>query len=134
MTTTPDAFYASAIRRIYRNIGALAGAGTIAAFAWKGWTAGAGFLFGAAVSWFAFAAFHHLANRLGSSPEAPRGQAKQFAVAWMIGFRWVAVGATGYGIIKYLGINKVALLAGLMVLAAAVLAEILFELIFLRDA
>lgn len=133
MTATPDQFYQDAIRRIYRIIAFLAAAGAVAGLAW-GWRASVGFALGAAISWFAFSAFHFLAGRLGRSPDKPADQGRHFAVAWMIGFRWIAVGLAGYVIIEVLGVNKGAFLAGLTVLGAAVLIEILFELILHRDA
>lgn len=133
MTASSDQFYHDAIRRIYHNILFLAAAGTAGLLPW-GWRASAGFAFGAAISWFAFSAFHFLAGRLGRGPDKPAEQGRRFALAWMIGFRWVAVGLAAYVIIKVLGVAKGAFLAGLMVLGAAVLIEILFELILHHNA
>ena len=83
----------------------------------------AGFLAGTSLSLLSF----HSLRRLGEGlqPGAPplRGSAAFF------GFRYALIGAGAYVIVKLLGISVVPVLEGLLVTAAAVLAEILYELV-----
>jgi hypothetical protein len=61
----------------------------------------------------------------------PAGRSKaRFAV--LFGLRYFLFGAAGYAIVKYFGISLLALLIGLFVAVAAVVFEILYELIYAR--
>jgi len=48
----------------------------------------------------------------------------------ILGLRYLLIGAAIYAIVKYLEINLVAILLGLFVSVAAVIFEILYELIY----
>ncbi len=125
MSDTGDQFYAAAYRRIYRNLGALAIIGAIAAAIWKGWLFGLGFLAGGLGALAIFGWFHYLGSALGGDGPA---RSKR-ALAWAAGMRYLLLGAVAYAMIKYLGISNVSFLLGLSILAPAVLIEILTELI-----
>jgi hypothetical protein len=127
--TADQEFYERAIRRIYRNLVALSLAGTLAAAALKGTAVGAGFLIGGGGAILLFYWFHRLVSGLsGTSARRP-----PLWLAWGIGFRYLIIGGAAYVMMKYLGINSVALVAGLLVIAPAILVEILYELIFVRS-
>jgi hypothetical protein len=123
-----EAFYRAAMARIYRLLVVVSIAGTVFAFAWKGWPAGGGFALGAAASTLSFRWLHRLVNALGARGQ----QSGKGRLAWLFGFRYLIFGLSAYVIVKYFGINPVAVVLGLFAAAAAVLIEILFELIYAR--
>jgi|SRR5579883_127690 hypothetical protein len=112
-----------ALARIMRIGMMLALAGTI--YVWASLDAGmaAGFLTGAALSLFSFHTLRRLGEGLEPGSPGLRGSAGFF------GLRYVIIGAAAYGIVKLLGISMMPVLAGLFVAAAAVIIEILFELV-----
>jgi TRAP-type C4-dicarboxylate transport system permease small subunit len=122
-----EQFYRDAMRRIYRYLVCCAAAGAVAALVWGGWRAAAGFAVGAAVSAINFRWFHKLVDRLGGAAGKAAG-----ASAWSLGFRYIIFGLAAYAIVKYFGINPITVLAGLFVVAAAVLIEILYEILYAR--
>jgi hypothetical protein len=120
-------FYQLALGRITRIAMVLGAAGTLVAFTARGWRSGAGFAIGAAISLINFYWWKSLAAALGSSGERPlRG------TAIVMVLRYGAVGAALYAIVNVLGITLAGVLAGLFVSVAAILIEILYELLFLR--
>jgi hypothetical protein len=114
------------LARIVRIGIALEIAGTIYVWASRDARTAAGFLAGGSISIFSF----HTLRRLGQGlqPGAPplRGSAAFF------GLRYIIIGAAAYVIVKLLGISVMPVLAGLFVAAAAVILEILYELLFLK--
>jgi len=120
--------YVGAVRRIYRLTVALSVAGALAA-AWVGgppW--GIGFLIGATISLLNFRWLHRLVDSIGPNPRShPGGTVRFFLVS-----RYVLFGVVGYVIVKYFKVNIMAALIGLFVAVAAVLIEILYELIYAR--
>jgi hypothetical protein len=102
-------------------------AGAVGAYYFQGAPGGAGFSIGAAFSVANFRWMKQLAAALGGK-EPP----KQLWRAVFFGGRYLLFGAVCYGIVKVFGINVLAVLAGLFVAAAAVLLEILYELIYAR--
>jgi len=120
-------FYQLALARITRIAMVLGLAGTLVALTARGWRNGAGFAIGAAISLINFYWWKSLAGALGSSGERPlRG------TAIVMVLRYGAVGAALYAIVNVLGITLAGVLAGLFVSVAAILIEILYELLFLR--
>jgi len=83
----------------------------------------AGFLAGAGLSYVNFDLLSGLAHVMGGSASKARG--------WgvLIALRYAIVGTAAYVIVRILGITPVALLAGLLAAFAAVILEILYELI-----
>lgn len=119
-----ERFAARALGRIERTTLFLAGAGAIAAGAWRGWPWAAGFLLGAAASWFNFTWIRKVANSLGNvTAQPPRAR-----VAIVLGLRYTLLAAGAYVIVKLTQISLAAALMGLFVSVAAVILEILFEL------
>ena len=105
---------------------ALGIAGTISVWAARDSRIAAGFLVGASLSIFSF----HTLRRLGMGLEP--GAAPLRGSAAFFGLRYIIIGAAAYGIVKLLGISGLPVLAGLFVSAAAVILEILYELLFLK--
>ena len=97
--------------------------GTAAMFFARGRGAAAGFLAGAGISYVNFELLSGLAHVIGGSAPKARG--------WgvLIALRYAIVGASVYVIVRILGITPVAVLAGLLAAFAAVILEILYELI-----
>ena len=112
--------------RIVRIGIALAAAGAIYVLIAFGPATAAGFIAGSALSIFSF----HTLRKLGVGLQP--GPAPFRASAAIFGLRYVIIGAAAYVIIKLLEISVMPLLAGLFVSAAAVIVEILYELLFLK--
>ncbi len=126
MTNQPDEFvYARAMRRASRLMLALGAAGAAAAFAWRGWTWGAGFVLGAVASWLNFRWLKGVADSFGG--KRPRAYVMVFGT-----LRYVLLVASAYAILRYSPISLPAALAGLFVAVAAVIVEAVFELVYAR--
>lgn len=128
MTANSEAaHFDRAIERIRRAMLWLSVAGTLAAFGWKGWAWALGFLAGAAVSLLNFRWLHQLVAALGEGAPRPRKRLILF-----LSLRYLLLGLGGYVIVKISGLNLAAGLIGLLVAAAAVIFEIIYELIYAR--
>ncbi len=126
MTNHPDELlYARAMRRAGRLMLALSAAGTAAAFAWRGWTWGAGFAVGAIASWLNFRWLKGVADSFGG--KRPRAYVMVFGA-----LRYLLLVAGAYVILRYSPISLSAALAGLFVAVAAVIVEAVFELAYAR--
>ncbi|MEO7145361.1 MAG: ATP synthase subunit I [Bryobacteraceae bacterium] len=122
---TSDLFGGRAIARMERIGLVLTVAGAIALGFARGVGWGAGFFCGAALSLLNFRWWKTLVGALGASGEVPfRGSAA------ILGLRYLLIGGAIYVIVKYLEVNLVAILLGLFVSIAAVIAELLYELIY----
>jgi hypothetical protein len=97
--------------------------GTAAVLLTRGREAAAGFLAGAGLSYVNFELLSGLAHVMAGSTAKARG--------WgvLIALRYAIVGLAAYAIVRILGITPVAVLAGLLAAFAAVILEILYELI-----
>jgi hypothetical protein len=115
-------FYDRVVRRIGWMILALGAAGTIGAAAWKGMSGGLSYLIGAGISYTSFRAWRHLVEALGPMPKRPNPALFLLRIVGVLGGAWV--------IIKFLGLNAVAAGLGLLVSGAAVILEIVYELIY----
>jgi hypothetical protein len=102
-------------------------AGLIAASVCGGWKWAIGFLLGAAASWINFRWLKQMVNALG---QAAAGKPPKTRVAVFLGLRYLLLAAAGYVILNYSKLSVAAGLIGLFVPAAAVILEILFELIY----
>ncbi len=98
--------------------------GTAAMFFARGREAAVGFLAGAGLSYVNFELLSGLAFVMGGSSAKARGWAV------LIALRYAIVGVAVYAIVRILGITPVAVLVGLLAAFAAVILEILYELIF----
>ena len=120
-------FYELALARIIRISIAAGALGTIVALFMRGPRTAAGFLIGAIISLLNFRWWMSLAGALGHSGKAPlRGSAAFLSLRYLL-----AAGAV-YAIVKVLEITLAAVLSGLFVSVAAIIVEILYELIVLR--
>lgn len=122
-----SARFDQAVGRIVNVTLVLGVAGAAAATLWKGWGAGLGFAAGAAVSLLNFRWLHQLVSALGEGGHGPRRRLLVFPA-----LRYLLLGTGGYVIVKFFGLNLAAGLIGLFVAAAAVILEILYELIYGR--
>jgi hypothetical protein len=128
MTAASEDVYRRAVGRILRFMAILAGGGTLVALAWRGWRSGAGFAFGAGIAWINFLLLKRITDSLGASPS--KGSARRAVV---LGSRYLILGGLAYAILRLTGINRLAAVTGLFVSLAAVLIEILFQLVYARD-
>jgi len=91
-----------------------------------GWRAGGGFLAGAALSYLNFRLWIRMVRGLGEPGGTTHGAA-------FLGLRYLLIAGAAYVIIRVSEVSPAALMAGLLITAAAVVAEIIYELIFLRS-
>jgi hypothetical protein len=122
MPENDPSFYDQAIQRIARLIVVLGVLGAVLAASLRGFRAGFAFLIGAAVSYLSFVGWRHLAGAIG-----PQGRRRS---RWFFIHRIVILLAVGWVIIKFLGPNVAAGAMGLFVPAAAIILEIIYELIY----
>jgi hypothetical protein len=115
-------FYERVVRRIGWIIIALGLAGAIAGAVWKGVSSGFAFLIGAAISYASFRVWRRVAEALTTTTKKP--SSALYAV------RMIAVVAGAWVIIKVLGLNLPAAALGLLVSGAAVVLELVYELIY----
>lgn len=101
--------------------------GTAAMLLTRGQGNAAGFLAGAAISYVNFELLSGLANVIGTQKGGSPRKARGWGV--LIALRYAIVGAAVYVIVRVLGITPLAVLAGLLAAFAAVILEILYELI-----
>jgi ATP synthase I chain len=120
----PDIFERTAAR-IGRTIAIIGVAGSLAAFAWRGWRAGAGFLLGGAAAWCNFRWLKSFVAGLG-----PGGKPGRFAVFFAFRYLILAVGA--YVILRFSKASLAAALTGLFAPLAAVIVEVLTHLRYER--
>jgi hypothetical protein len=123
MTRVNEAeFYERVVRRIGWMIVSLGVAGAISVAAWKGVSTGLAFLTGAAISYASFRSWRRVADALGPNPKKPNPA--------LYVLRMIAVVAGAWVIIKFLGLNLAAAAVGLLVSGAAVIIDIVYELIY----
>ena len=127
MTATPDERHLErAVKRIWKVMWSVAAGGAIALFIWRGWTWSVGWLIGSAVSALNFRWLKQLTEAIGGEAAKPRK-------AVFLGMRYLLLGGGSYVILKYSAISLPAALSGLFVSVAAVIVEILFELVYARN-
>ncbi len=125
MPDSGAAAYEAANRRIAWIIAALGLSGSLALALLRGWREGAGFLFGAAISYISFWRWRKVVDALGTPSGRPRA-----ASVWVL--RFLAIALLVYGIIRFLEVSLTAAVTGLLVSAAAVLIEIFYEFVLKR--
>jgi hypothetical protein len=121
MPESDPQFYERAIRRISWLTVGLGLLGSVATVSLRGFWSGLAFLIGAAVSYLSFFGWRRLAGAIG-----PGGQTR---FAWLFIVRNFILLAAAWVIIKFLGPNAVAGATGLFVATAAILLEIIYELV-----
>jgi len=119
-----DAFdYERATLRIARFMGAVAVAGALAVWLAAGGKWAAGFCLGAAAAWLNFRWLKRLVDALGGG-RAPSGL--------RLALRYFLLGGSGYVIVRFSAIPAPAVIAGMLVLIAAIFIEILVEWVYAR--
>lgn len=124
---TNESVFDRAVSRMQTVMLWLGAGGAIAALFLHGWKSSLGFLAGALASWVNFRWLHQLTASLGAAQPHPRKRLVLFMM-----FRYLLLGLFGYVIVRVFGLNLVAALLGLFVPAAAVIVEIIYELIYAR--
>jgi hypothetical protein len=124
MPTNDRLSYERIIGRISRIILALAVLGASVLWATKGIRIGVAFLIGCAVSYLSFWGWQQVAAALGPTPK------KRSSFGFTI--RVILLGALACVIIKFLGLDVATAVTGLLVSAAAVILELIYELIYAR--
>ena len=124
MPPADQVFYDRFIRRVNWMIVGLGVAGSAILALSKGARVGLAFLIGATGSYVSFWGWQRVAEALTPSSKKPRSY----------GFilRIVVLFVLAYAIIRFLGLSFAAVVSGLLVSAAAVLLELIFELIYAR--
>jgi hypothetical protein len=120
-------FLGRALARIHLFIALLTSVGSAAAGIHGGWRWAAGFFLGAGASWINFRWLKQLVMSLG---KVGTGRPPKARIAVLLGLRYVLLGAGGYVILNFTALSLPAALVGLFVPAAAVILEILFDLIY----
>ena len=118
-----------AVGRISRFTWALTASGAIVYFAMAGWRGGLGFLLGALVAYLNFRWLKKTVDALG---QTVTGKPPSERVAVFLGLRYLLLGLAAYAILRFSEISLMACMVGLFVPTAAVILEILFELIYAR--
>ncbi|MBM3739540.1 MAG: hypothetical protein FJW39_27555 [Acidobacteria bacterium] len=116
--------YRRSIRRMYWTMAAAGVAGAAIAWARWDWRTAAGFATGAAGSIGMFWWFHNIAEALSRRADPPNRP--RLMVLGVL--RYGLIAATAYVMMEFLGIEPISVVTGLLVMAVAVLAEILFLL------
>jgi len=116
-------FYDQALRRVRRFAIVLGLTGTAGVLAAYGLRTAVGFMLGAALSILNFRGLSMLVNVIGGAKPGA------FA-AVLIALRYLLIGCAIYAIVRFLGGTPAAVVWGLLAAFAAVVLEILYELIF----
>ena len=114
------------VGRIIRSMAAISLAGVILLWMWQGWRWGIGFALGAAASWLNFRWLKKLVDSLA---RAAAGHKLRNRAAIVLGLRYLLLAAAGYVIVRISEISLAAALVGLFVSAAAVIVEIVYQLV-----
>jgi hypothetical protein len=124
-------FYSAAERRIWRLQLAIGGLGVAASWAIGRWPAAAGFAVGAALSSLNFLwikqAVDAVTDKATGAETAAARRKRRLLVAKFAG-RYLLIGLAAYVILRSTSWNVKAFLAGLLLFAAAILAEICLEI------
>ncbi len=121
---TEAVFYTRALRRVYRGMLWIAAATAVLLLALKTWLWALLFLCGAAAAYLGFHWLHDAVEALGPGANPARKRVLFFLV-----LRYVILGAGGYAIVKVFGVNAIAAVLGLFTPVAAVIAEVLYEIV-----
>jgi len=124
MAENEAAFYERGVQRITWIILALGILGAAALIATRGFRFGLGFLVGAAFSYLSFWRWQQVLKAIGPGYK-PQS-------SWRLMLRILLLVAVAYVIIKFLELSIAAAAMGLLVAAAAVIVEIIYELIYAR--
>jgi hypothetical protein len=121
-----ERLFETALRRIVRGTVTLASVGCLVCLILRGWRWAAAYLLGAGASYLNFRWLQGVVSALGAVLSA-RAKPKY---AILIGLRYLLLGAGAYVIFNFTSLSLPAALIGLFVPVAAVILEIIFELIY----
>ena len=114
------------VRRVNRIMAVLAIAGTTIAGVYWGISGAIGFAAGAVVSFLNFRWMSRLVFAIG----APGAESKKPVSAVLLGGRYLLFAAAGYVMFRYSEVGFLAALAGCCIQIAAVILEVIYELIY----
>jgi len=114
--------YERPLARIRRIVVILAIGGTVFVSIAYGWQTGVGFLVASIASYWSVWRWHRVVESLGPDTVRKRIPVSRFILQFLL------LAAVGYVIVKYLEVNRLAAVSGLLVGAAAVILEIFYEL------
>ena|SRR5579871_895457 len=117
--------FETALRRITRGTVALAAAGCLGYTIWRGWKWGLAYLLGAAASYLNFRWLKRAVDALTGALSAR--PSPKYAI--LIGLRYALLGAGAYVIVNFTSLSLLAASIGLLVPVAAVILEIVYELV-----
>jgi ATP synthase I chain len=117
-----------ALGRVSRLAVALTVVGAAVYFVIGGWRGGFGFLLGGLIAYLNFRWIQRTVYALG---EVPDGKPPRASLAVFLGLRYLLLGTAAYAILKFSEISLSAALVGLFAPTAAVILEILIELVYL---
>ena len=117
------------VRRLNVMMAALTIPGIVVAGTYWGWAGAVGFAAGAAVSFLNASWMAAIVFSIGAVAPATETQVKPVS-ALLLGGRYLLFAALGYVIFKYSEIGFLAALAGCFIHIAAVLLEVIYELIY----
>jgi hypothetical protein len=127
MTATPEERRLDrALDRMGKVMFAIAAGGAVALLIWRGWQWSAGWVVGCVASTLNYRWLRRVIFALGA------GEAKQ-RKAVLFGLRYLLLGGGAYVILKYTAISLPAALVGLFIPAAAVIVEIVIQLVYARN-
>jgi hypothetical protein len=121
-----QAHFETALRRIDRVTAALIVIGCLACLILRGWKWGLAYLLGAAASHLNFRWLKRVVDSLGVASRRRPGA--KFAI--LMALRYLLLAAGAYVIVNFTSLSLPAALAGLLVPVAAVILEIVYELIY----
>ena len=116
-------FYEQALRRVRFLAGAVGLSGTIVTLLAYDLRTAIGFMLGSALSILNFRGLSMLVNVIGGAKPGA-------LAAVLIALRYLLIGFAIYAIVRFLGVTPAAVVWGLLAAFAAVILEILYELIF----
>jgi hypothetical protein len=122
-------FYERSLTRMDRFALAFGVCGIVAVLIASGWRSALGFACGAAISAINFRMWKRLANAVGEKG----GETPSDGRAVLLGFRYIMMAGAVFVIIKFLEVSLWAVLTGLFVSVAAVLTELVCQLVVIRD-
>jgi hypothetical protein len=121
-----QALFESGLRRNTRGMVALAAAGCLVCLVLRGWKWAVAYLLGAAASSLNFRWLKRVVDSMGATSR--RRLSPKFAI--LMGLRYLLLAAGAYAIVNFTSLSLPAALMGLFVPVAAVIFEIVFELIY----
>ena len=130
MPLAPDqAYLEAAVARLTRWLIGLAIVGTIIALVWRGPRIAGGFLLGALAAWVNLRLLERAVDRIGQLAASGNTKVRPRERGVLVLFQLAALLAGAFVILRLSGFTIVSALCGFLVCPAAVLVEIVYELL-----